>query len=89
MSPPYGPQPPDSEQLRFAVRAKIQSGQLPARAEGRLFGGHGRGEMGAVCETEITPRQVEYEVALDRATFYFHLACHAAWQFVVSSRRDL
>lgn len=84
MSPPYGPQKPDSEVLREKVRARIASGALPQVAPARLFAGHGDNQMCAVCGQSISRMQILYEVELtdrtERKALHFHLVCHAAWQ---------
>ena len=85
---PFGPHNPDDLSLREMARCKIETRKLPCAHQAHLYAGHGGGEMCAVCDFPIVPRQVLYEVELELASFYFHLACHAAWQLECAARDD-
>lgn len=87
LMPPYGPQSPDDPDLRSLARDKIASKALPCVADERLWAGHGKGETCAVCDKEIEPRHVLYEIEAGKSgTIQFHLACHAAWRLECSAR---
>jgi len=84
MVPPYGPEKPDSEQLREQVRTRIASGALPQTVGARVYAGYGNNQTCDVCGQPISRSQILYEVEVrhDRARkqLHVHLACHAAWQ---------
>ena len=81
-------QEPDDLPLREMARSKIEAKLLPCAHQVHLYAGHGDGEMCAVCDCPIAPPQVLYEVVTELASFYFHLACHAAWQLECNARDD-
>ena len=83
----------DEPTLADKARAAIRSGQLPARAPNRRFGGSGSGVTCPVCGEVITPDQAEIEIEFNRHgptpgldRYHLHARCFAAWE---SERRKI
>ncbi len=86
---PYGPYPPDSAPLRAIARRKIESKALPCASGVQLCAERGGGESCSVCEREIIPSHILYEIEFAEApVLRVHLACHAAWQLECQAVRD-
>jgi hypothetical protein len=72
------------------VRAALEDGRLPLIVSGRVKAGYGGvGAQCEVCQQEIQPHQVEYEVTdgAGRRTLWLHFRCHCAWQAECTSRQ--
>lgn len=71
----------DEEALRALIRTKLQDGRLPKISAPRVWGGSGRGETCAACETHITSEQLAVEgVAADRSiSIVLHVQCFHLW----------
>jgi hypothetical protein len=71
-------------ELRPIARERIASGQLPREAPSRIWGGHGTGQLCALCDKPIERDEVEYEVEehIDGTVqlFRFHMVCQSVWQ---------
>jgi hypothetical protein len=71
------------EALRLIARERIASGQLPRRGLSRMWGGYGTGQLCALCDKQIQPNEVEYEIEHTGAavqSFRFHIVCLSVWQ---------
>jgi len=78
---------PDKGHLRERARDAILSGKLSAETSYRAEGGPSPGGVCAVCDRELLPRELEYEVEFDQDTrraaptmFHLHVACFEAWE---------
>jgi hypothetical protein len=79
---PYGPRLSEDD-LLSRVCERIRDGRLPVALSEQVFAGHGgTGDICQVCDAEILPSQVLYEVPDPRGgnPLMFHLSCHAVWQ---------
>jgi hypothetical protein len=71
--------------MRLLARTRIHSGELPPCEHVTLLGSVGSGASCALCDSPITPREVEYEVELvgrRGSRWRFHIRCHAVWRDV-------
>jgi hypothetical protein len=74
-----------SQDLRLIARYRLDVGQLPPCEPITLLGAVGSGAPCALCDSPITPREVEYEVEVASrrgSSWRFHIRCHAAWRDV-------
>ena len=72
------PFPPDAPKK---IRAKVDAGDLPREAPGKMYAGFGTGEPCDGCETPILPAQVEYEFeTAGGRVIRFHLGCAGLWE---------
>jgi hypothetical protein len=81
--------PPEDGFLRLPTliaiaRTRLLQGNLPPNPPPQLLAGSGQGESCAVCDRQIQPEEVEYEIttpAPSGATLwlYFHVACYHGW----------
>jgi hypothetical protein len=72
----------DEQVLRELIRTKIEDGRLPKMSPPRVWGGSGRGETCAACETTITNEQLAVEgvpVAADGSISILHVRCFHIW----------
>jgi hypothetical protein len=74
----------DEQALRALIRTKLQDGRLPRFGEPpRVWGGSGRSETCAACETTITSDQLAVEgvpAAADGSiTIILHVRCFHVW----------
>lgn len=75
-----GPLIPE-EQIRFLVRKRMTTGELPVMRIQNIIGGNGNGALCCVCGEQIQQSQIEYEARLTAAdTRLFHIKCFALWQ---------
>lgn len=70
--------------LRAKVNFLLREGALPSlAADLRIYGGPGDGSLCDICDEEITPGEVQYDVEQRppdrRRTLHLHLNCHQAW----------
>jgi hypothetical protein len=73
----------DEQALRVLIRTKLQDGRLPRFSEPRVWGGSGRGETCAACETAITRDELTVE-GIPRAadgsiSIFLHVRCFNVW----------
>jgi hypothetical protein len=73
----------DAENLRQAIRQRIETGALPCGHQ-RMWAGPGREHVCVVCGVAIPPTVNEYEVLFPGSdesvnSLYFHLGCLNAW----------
>jgi len=75
---------PREAELRAIARRRIEQGQLPSAVPSRIWGGHGTGQLCALCDEPIQCGDVELEVEAHvqgvARTIRFHRACQAIWQ---------
>ena len=79
---PYGPRVAEDE-LLSRVRERIRDGRLPVALSAEIISGYGgSGDVCCVCEQEILPSHVQYELTdpRDASQLTFHLNCHMIWQ---------
>jgi hypothetical protein len=71
----------DEQVLQALIRTKLQDGRLPKISAPRVWGGSGRGETCAACETTITSDELAVEgVAPDRSiSVILHVTCFHVW----------
>ena len=71
-------------ELRRIARERIAKEQLPREAPSQMWGGHGTGELCALCDKPIQRDEVEYEVEGHIGGtvhwFRFHVVCQSVWQ---------
>jgi hypothetical protein len=81
--PEEGDRPLDEQALRALIRTKLQDGRLPRFSEPRVWGGSGRGETCAACETAIMGDELAVEgvpVATDGSiSIFLHVRCFNVW----------
>src|SRR5581483_3337666 len=84
-----GPPIPERE-LRSRVRQRMDKGSLPVIRVANLDAGYGREHVCDVCDQQIAPAQIEYEVPADsRGTpLRFHIKCFAVWQLECAQRLE-
>jgi hypothetical protein len=70
----------DAERSRMA-REKINRGELPRVNPQRIMIQPGTWERCALCSIAIAESEMAYELqfTLRLVSFWFHVACHAAW----------
>ena len=67
------------------VRRRLDSGLLPRKHPGKVWGGFGDGHQCCVCDEKLYPAQVMYQVELNypadlkNPTFSFHAGCYGVW----------
>ena len=75
-------------ELRSIARRRIEQGQLPSAPPSRIWGGHGSGQLCALCDQPIQRGDVELEVEVHvhsvARTIRFHRDCQAIWQIECS-----
>jgi hypothetical protein len=76
--------PPESRilesELLYRVQQRISDGRLPVTTPPSVNAGYAAGTEGcAVCDQQITPGQVSYEVT-GLPSLTFHTKCYMAWQ---------
>jgi len=74
---------------RAAIRARLQSRQLPLAHGHRLFRGQGDGALCACCDRFITTSEIQFDVECpeaggpdgerERTRLSMHLQCFSAW----------
>jgi len=73
----------DEQALRALISTKLQDGRLPKISAPRVWGGSGRGETCAACETTITSDELAVEgtpVAADGSiSIILHVRCFHVW----------
>jgi hypothetical protein len=71
----------DKTALRTLIRTKLNDGRLPIDSAPRLWGGSGREETCAACETTITKDQLRVEGIPSRQTISItlHVVCFNVW----------
>ncbi len=75
-----GPPLPEADIRKLAQEA-IAAGRVPVLLSLSFSAGYGQGDPCCICNRQITPAQVEYEVTIaGLGRFNFHLTCHAHWQ---------
>jgi hypothetical protein len=63
------------------IRDKMDVGELPRDAPGRMYAGFGNGKFCHGCETPILSAQIVYQFeASDRRVVRFHLGCASLWE---------
>jgi hypothetical protein len=69
----------DEEALRALIRTKLQDGRLSKISAPRVWGGSGRGETCAACETTITSEQLAAVAAGGNISIILHVQCFQVW----------
>jgi hypothetical protein len=74
---------PESELTRRALQ-RIRAGLLPPQEPARVWAGHGRGEVCALCDSTISSKDLQYEFELELGGspcgFQFHIRCAQLYQ---------
>jgi hypothetical protein len=73
----------DIEALRLLIRSKLVDGRLPVNGIPKVWGGPGRDEMCAGCETNISKDEFIIEgISLDAGggTIRLHAKCFWLWE---------
>lgn len=80
---------PSYELLHERARELIKNGTLPQVNPSSTYGGYGTDRKCQLCAASITSKEVEYELEftssgerpLQKQLVWFHLACHAIWDY--------
>jgi hypothetical protein len=75
------------ERLHRRARELIASGTLPRGAPDNIFAGYGSDRTCQLCGAAINGREIEYELEFStesppvKTLLWFHLGCHAIWDY--------
>ena len=89
-----GAHPVEANVRQLLATTLIRSGRLPAVISGSVYAGHGAGERCALCDAQVTPEQVGYELVMaegassSQATYMLHLPCFEAWALACREDRE-
>lgn len=82
--------------LRDRVREAIRTRKLPDRSPERTWGGPGSGTCCAICDEQLRPDEVEFELefatgdnGIGGENCHVHVCCFSAWERQrLDSKRD-
>ena len=70
--------------LREKAREALRSKKLPIHPADRMWGGRGEGAACSICNSEVKPEELEFELeylgADGIATHHVHVHCFTAWE---------
>jgi hypothetical protein len=69
----------DEQALQALIRTKLQDGRLPKISAPRVWGGSGRDEPCAACETTITSDELAAVAADGSISVILHVRCFHIW----------